>query len=681
MAIVHTLNLKQVVCVRVTPERQAALQYDPVSADGLPAGMEERGIMETFTANPVLLKRLLDRVENGKIQLPDFQRGWVWDDDRIRSLLVSVSRGFPVGAVMTLDAGGDVQFRSRLVEGASTEDSSQQAEQYLLDGQQRLTSLYQAMRRAGPVETRVRPGGRIRKRWYYVDIQGALNPSVDRDATIVSVPEDRIVKSNIGRTVELDLSSRDHEFERHMIPTEKVMDGMAWGFQYAQYWQQRGRHPHGDPFAFFQRFKDDVLDSFTDYELPVINLAKETPKEAVCTVFEKVNTGGVTLSVFELVTASFAAGDFSLRDDWEARKKRLHSEFGVLQGLQGDQFLQAVTLLATQARHREAAAEDGPPNQAPGIGCKRADILNLGLDQYREWADRVEEGFRKAAKFLHGQYVFTAGNAPYGTQLVPLAALYADLGGELATANAQEKLNHWFWCGVFGEAYSSAVETQFALDLPQVAGYVRGGPEPTLATQANFIPERLLALRTRNSAAYKGLYALQMKSGAADWISGEPLSLATWHDEGVDIHHVFPVAWCRRATPPIVRGLCDSIINKTPIDAATNRKLGGHAPSRYLERLRRDIDEDRLCRVLEAHWIDRRALEHDRFGDFFVERGQAMLDLINRTMRKPETDGRGVFRNALDSAGLAANRYAADDEVEYDPIGEGAYDREQPWPE
>ena len=629
--------------------------------------------METFTAIPVSLRTLLDRVENGKIQLPDFQRGWVWDDDRIRSLLVSVSRGFPVGAVMTLDAGGDVRFLSRLVEGAATEDSSQPAEQYLLDGQQRLTSLYQALRHAGPVETRARPGGsKVRKRWYYVDIQGALDPSVDRDATIVSVPEDRIVKSNIGRTVELDLSSRDHEFERHMIPTEKVMDGMAWGFEYAAYWKDR-KHPHGGAFAFFQRFKDGVLDSFTDYKLPVINLVRETPKEAVCTVFEKVNTGGVTLSVFELVTASFAAGDFSLRDDWKARKKRLHSKFGVLQGLQGDQFLQAVTLLATQARSRKAAAEDGPPNQAPGIGCKRADILDLRLDEYREWAEGVEEGFREAAKFLHGQYVFTTGNVPYGTQLVPLAVLYADLGSELATANAQEKLNHWFWCGVFGEAYGSAVETQFALDLPQVAGYVRGGPEPVLVTQANFIPERLLSLRTRNSAAYKGLYALQMKNGAADWISGEPLSLATWHGEGVDIHHVFPVAWCRRATPPIARGLCDSIINKTPIDATTNRRLGGQAPSRYLERLREDIDEDRLRRVLEAHWIDRRALEQDRFGDFFVERGQAMLDLINRTMRKPAADGRGVLRNALDSAGLATDRYVEDDDVEYDPIGEGAY--------
>ena len=121
--------------------------------------------------------------------------------------------------------------------------------------------------------------------------------------------------------------------------------------------------------------------------------------------------------------------------------------------------------------------------------------------------------------------------------------------------------------------------------------------------------------------------------------------------------------------------LCDSIINKTPIDAVTNRKLSGHAPSRYLERLRRDIDEARLRRVLEAHCIDRSALEQDRFSDFFVARGQAMLDLINKTMRKPEVDGRSVFRKALDSAGLVTDSYAEDDEVEYDPHRRGGLRR------
>ena len=59
-----------------------------------------------FKTNPISLKELLDNAGSGKIQLLDFQRGWVWDDDRIRGLLASISRGFPVGAMMTLEARG-----------------------------------------------------------------------------------------------------------------------------------------------------------------------------------------------------------------------------------------------------------------------------------------------------------------------------------------------------------------------------------------------------------------------------------------------------------------------------------------------------------------------------------------------------------------------------------------------
>lgn len=629
--------------------------------------------MSTFKANAVLLNYLLEDVQAGKIQLPNFQRGWVWDDIRIRDLLISISRGFPIGAVMTLDVGGELQFQSRLIEGVASSGSNGK-EQYLLDGQQRLTSLYQALRYERPVKTRNRPGGsRVIERWYYIDIAKSLDPLADRDETIISVPVDRVLRAQFGREVKLDLSSPEREFENHMIPTEKVMDGMAWGFDYANYWQKRGAHPTGDPFDFFTQFNTNILLNFSNYQVPVINLGKGPPKEAVCTVFEKVNTGGITLSVFELVTASFAADDFSLRDDWEARQARLRSAYGVLQGIRGDQFLQAVTLLATQARRNKAISEERPANETPGIDCRRSSMLDLKLKEYQEWADQVEAGFRNAAKFLHSQFIFTAGNVPYNTQLVPLATLYVELGKEAAPANAREKLARWFWCGVLGENYGSAVETQFSNDLAQVAVWVRGGAEPDLVTQAIFAPERLLSLRTRNSAAYKGMYALQMKSGAADWLSAESLAIADIHSKAIDIHHIFPKRWCEEAAkPPIPRRLYDSIINKTPIDAFTNRIIGGRAPSRYLPLLRRHIDSEKLRLTLEAHWIDPYQLEKDRFGECMVARGQAMLDLINLTLGKPTVDGREMFRDELISASPATEQYD-DDDIEYDPMGDSAY--------
>ena len=634
-----------------------------------------------FTTNPISLSVLLNDVHNGRIQLPDFQRGWVWDDERIKDLLVSISRAFPVGAVMTLSADGDIQFQKRPIEGVPTNGTSD-PERYLLDGQQRLTSLYQALVYPGPVETRDRPGGnRVIKRWYYLDMEAALDPVADAEDAIISVPEDRIERRNFGRDEVLNLSSADLEFKKHMIPTERIMENTAWGFEYAQYWNASGEeHPHGNAFEYFMKFQNAVLNSFTSYQLPVINLEKDTSKEAVCTVFEKVNTGGVTLNVFELLTASLAADGFSLRDDWGARRNRMRSNFGVLHGVDNTNFLQAITLLATQQRRRQAAA--GQPR--PSIGCKRSDILSLTLDEYRSWADRVEQGFEAAAKFLHSQFVFTQPNIPYNTQLVPLAALHVELGHDLDSLNAKLRLERWYWCGIFGEMYGSSVESQYARDLPEVAGYIRNGVEPQLIRDANFAPSRLVSLRTRLSAAYKGLYALQMKSGAADWLSGQSLTLADWHNQNIDIHHIFPRRWCERESAPrIPKSVYDSIINKTPIDARTNRIIGGNAPSRYLSRLRQG--NDRITPILETHWLDSEALESDQFDRCFVKRGEAMLELIAAAMEKTITGGLETFWGALSSAGLAEGTQTTvaveiddtetslDDETEFDALGEGAY--------
>ena len=75
----------------------------------------------TFQTNPFDLYKLLDDCHTGVLQLPDFQRSWVWDEDRIKSLISSISRAFPIGALMTLDSGGEVNFKPRPVEGTPTE--------------------------------------------------------------------------------------------------------------------------------------------------------------------------------------------------------------------------------------------------------------------------------------------------------------------------------------------------------------------------------------------------------------------------------------------------------------------------------------------------------------------------------------------------------------------------------
>lgn len=639
-----------------------------------------------FKTNPVLLKSLLDDVESGRIQLPDFQRGWVWDEDRIKDLLVSVSNMFPIGAIMSLTAGGNMRFKTRPIEGANIGQDTK-PDTFLLDGQQRLTSLYQALRHPGPVVTRNNRNQPIRRR-FYMNIIAALDLNADRETIFVSMPENRVATRITARGPEVqDLSTPDFEYKGHMIPTERLMDPMRWAMEYIRFWERSDEpHPHGDPFEFFKQFEDTVIDNFNEYQLPVIELDKDTSKEAVCTVFEKVNTGGVALNIFELATASFAAETeaFSLRDDWEERREKMYSFAGTLQGIQGDHFLQTINLLKTYEDRKKALVSGVPENLAPGVSNKKRDVLNLSLSDYENWADRVEQGFIHAARFLQTQYVFKQKDVPYTTQLIPLAALHVELGAELNSATARSRLEHWYWSGVFGEQYAGTTDTQVELDMQHVTRYVRDAILPSTVAQATFTPERLISLRSRNSAAYKGIYALLMKNGAADWMSGDPLGIVHFLDENIEIHHIFPIAWCKNSNIP--SNLYNSIINRTPVDASTNRTIGGQAPSRYLTRLRNKIPDGTLERILSTHHLDSRTLEKDDFAALFIQRGNGMLAMVANVMQKDLGEGEEALRGALREAGFEIateqddlfaellRQERSDEEQEYDEFGEFAYE-------
>lgn len=578
---------------------------------------------------------LLKDVGLGKIRLPDFQRDWKWDVDRISSLLASVSLGYPVGVVMLLETGGaDVQFATRLVSGVEESKADKPAERLILDGQQRLTSLFQSLASGRVVQTQDTRKKRL-ERWFYIDIEMALDPEGDREAAIVAVPAGKVERDNFGKDVVRDLSTTALECEHELFPLATVFDVPAthkWMMSYVGSDPEtiEGRLQRWDAFT------QQVLANFTGYTVPVIVLRKDTPREAVCTVFEKVNTGGVVLDVFELLTATFAASEFDLRNDWEARRKRLE-EHKVLRGMQSTDFLQAISLLTT--RERRLAWEEGDSEKAPAVSCKRRDILRLTRADYEKWAPEVEKGFLWAATFLTGEMIFEARDVPYRTQLVPLAAVHVTLGSGAEAIGKVDKIRRWFWCGVLGELYGGAIETRFANDMQQLTEWCGGGTaEPITVYESSFDPGRLLTLRTRNSAAYKGVYALLMRGGSKDWLYDQDITMASHHSLAVDIHHVFPKKWCADHKIDDLRR--ESIVNKTAISAATNRKIGGRAPSKYIPLLEKEAETtlEELRRRVEQHHIDFDALAADDFDTYFDSRRRALLDLIGGAMGKAVTE-------------------------------------------
>jgi hypothetical protein len=207
---------------------------------------------------------------------------------------------------------------------------------------------------------------------------------------------------------------------------------------------------------------------------------------------------------------------------------------------------------------------------------------------------------------------------------------------------------------VLGELYGGAIESRFARDLPEVVALVRGeAVEPITIHESSFQANRLLTLRTRNSAAYKGLYALLMRDGGRDFRTGEPIEAQTFFDDKVDIHHIFPEKWCKAAG--IEPGAYNSVINKTALAARTNRQIGGRAPSKYLLAVEKaaGVGAERMDEVLRSHCITPEHLRADRFWDFYAARAESLLQRIEAATgktitREPELFCAGVVAEAYD---------------------------------
>ncbi len=601
----------------------------------------------TFQTNPVDLYKLLDDCHNGVLQLPDFQRSWVWDEDRIKSLIASISRAFPVGALMTLDSGGAVNFKPRPIEG--TPSTARQVTPYslLLDGQQRMTSLYQATLRGKVVET-VTPKKKKVKRWFYIDIRKSLDPSIDREDAIISVPEDRIVRTDFGREVILDLSSSEHEYALLMYPVCQVFDWDRWQDGFDKYWRGDENESVREEFRTFKR---QILENFKYYRVPVIALDRSTSKEAVCVVFEKVNTGGKPLDAFELVTAMYSAEGHELRKDWYGNDstKGRHRCFvetlrpadldkGIIADVANTDFLQAISLFHTRDLRRAAEFAGKKGKDLPAVTGNRQALLNLPLEAYKRYEKQLEKGFIQAAKFLHMLHIYRIFDLPYQSQIIPLAAILADIGDAWEHEANRAKLVRWYWNGVFGELYGSAVDSRIAKDFMEVPAWLKGGPEPSTVSETMFRTDRLKTMRMRLSAAYKGVNALLMREGAQDFRSGQKFDHTVFFGENVDIHHIFPQDWCK--TKSIKSDIYDSIINKTPLSYRTNRIIGKDAPSEYLAKLQKGnettppIAPERLDAYLESHLINPSLLRSDNFDAFMADRQLKLLTLIEQATGK-----------------------------------------------
>jgi len=548
--------------------------------------------------NPRELKEMLKQIESRDAALPDFQRDFVWDPNATQELIVSIANNYPAGSLLRIRNTHNY-FACREFQGAPPLDG-QQVTYLVLDGQQRLTSLYQAFYGVG-------------EHRYFLNLKKLMD-GADFEECIVHF------KAN-SRDAE-KLGTPEVQAQDLVLPLSVLRGGagdfLGWTLKVARKLSGDERNELEDKLAEINEKWIHVID---DYNFPVVTLSDSTSAEAVCTIFETLNRTGVKLSPFELLTARFWPKNVNLRQLWA----KTSADFPIIADFWVDPYysLQVVALLSRSTP-----------------SCKRTDVLNLESSDIEQWWDSAAWGLAKALEMLRDDCgVLIPRWLPYTTALIPLAAVLGKLGlsGTPEVGANKQKLTRWFWCSVFGQTYENAPNSQTAKDVAELLAWLTSnGPPPETVDAFRFDPRMLSDTTYRQRALYRGVICLILSQGPRDFYSYDRLTAELLLEHNVEDHHIFPYAYLGRQNVPT--RLRDCVLNRTLIDQVTNKRISDRAPSVYLDEIRRAYEEKGLPGeafegLLSSHLLPvgpDSPLWRDDFEGFLAWRQEAIWQLIKK---------------------------------------------------
>lgn len=520
-----------------------------------------------FDTTPERLGYLLESIDNREVALPDFQRDFVWDARATEELIESICQNYPAGSLLRIKNSKDFYFAPREFYGAPALDGRKPS-YLILDGQQRLTSLYQALYGSGDHR-------------YFVNLQALMNGE-DLEACVFYT--NRKDGQKLYGTVQ-------QQSDQLVFPLSRVFgpgDGFdGWLDEVLELRMENAEARRALKKRLREVYKASI-DPLEQYEFPMVTLAEGTSAAAVCTIFETLNRTGVKLSVFDLLAARFWPQSVRLRDMWE----KALADYPALAAFEVDPYyaLQSVALYAADA--------------APS--CKRKDVLQLTVGQIQQGWDVVVRGLAHTFEILSNDCgVLVPAWLPYYTILIPAAAALATVKDKKgpAVGATRDRFKRWFWCSVFAQAYENAPNSQAAKDYIELKSWFEGGEPPQTVKEFSFRPEVLRETTPRQRALYRGVMALVLRNGSRDFHKKVPITASLIAEEKIEDHHVMPRGFLEDAGIETAGQTRDCVLNRTLIDRETNNNIRKKAPSLYLKEIENAMGATALAELLESHML------------------------------------------------------------------------------
>lgn len=518
---------------------------------------------------------LIFEIEKGHIKIPKFQRDFVWSIDKTAKLLDSILKGYPIGTFIlweTKERLNDIKNIGNIHLPVVPDDIKIQ---YVLDGQQRITSLYAAflgakIQKEG--EKKITDYGEI-----YVNLDGDIDDN-----------EEQIVVSELPECTSITLNEVLN-FNNNLIKIQEKYspENFKKIHQYSQ--------------------------TFSTYDFSTIVLRKEDIESAI-EVFTRINTGGQTLTLFEIMSAK--TYDEELKFDMQDRFQKLIKE---LTNCKYDTISSSVILSVLGlilSKNKE---------------CKRKIILQLDKQKIIDSWDNVISALKDSIDYFRSVYRIPVSSIlPYDSLLVPFAYFFF-VNKEKPKGNQIKYLEEFFWRMSLSYRYSSSSESKLAQDIKRIDEIISGN-RPNYNDVKVYLnsPSDIIDMSFSAGSSYcKAILCLLAYSEPKDFQdNGKVILDNSWLKvaNSKNYHHFFPKAFLRKKNV----GNENSLVNITLVGADLNkRKISAKAPSIYINEFLEENSE--LQASLNSHFIDgidEFGISSDDYNVFLEKRGKAIFEAL-----------------------------------------------------
>lgn len=602
------------------------------------------------------LDKIITDIREGKYVIPDFQREFEWNPWDVNALISSIFMDYYIGTLLLWKASPE-NVKILSCEAIKGYKQKLNPEHIVLDGQQRLTAMYFAF-----FNPDIPYPKRKNRCCFFMDIEALVEDNF----------EEAFYYAWDTKWYRKFLETPIQQFERNTFPLQLIGTGIwnitDWLKDYRNYWVEQEELHHAvntqefeeDDFekheqrrklikkslSFAPQLEKTLRELLSDYNLSYIELDREISVAKVCDIFTHINSKGVPLNIFDLLNAILRPHDVYLKDMWRNVADDLAYTDQDRMKIYVFQVISILKQTYCSPKYLYYLVPGTVKTIRKDDSTKEQVILVETKEEFVSAWDNAVNALKKSIKTLKNPRDFGAINSsfvPYPSIIPAFTAIktFVENSNYKNSLDINLKIKKWYWASIFTQNYSSAAESTSAKDFGDLKKWFdddTAEPESYIKFVQELDGLDFVKQNQKGGAIYNAIFNTLILNEARDWYTSELPEYDT-----LDDHHIVPNSWGKKN----VGNDINSILNRTPLSASTNRKIiGSRMPFDYLKEMLENNGEKKFYQIMETHLFTRKAIDillrnpfsKEDYYEFIAERERAIKAYIKSTIILDEVE-------------------------------------------